>query len=317
MTHQRDNVSASVFSAEWLVRQRTLSLASRRLQKTSILRTSSRMLPAGGTEAVAVRDYVPGDDPRLVDWKLCARRDEVLTRTYQCRADVPMTVLLDISRSMAGGQGAGGEGSGRSGLKFDLARQLAGVAGCVAIEAMTSFRLVPFSGRLCRGLPALRGKWQALRLLRFLERLEPDALPTDLAASAGAFVRWGVVRGPVLVISDLLDSRGFAHGLNALRHYGYEPRVVHLYASEDASPACLGDVELLDRETGTRQRAVITEKAIDRYRELFARFLTDVTDYCRRHAVPCLQLSTDTTPEDAMRALLGFPIGRQRTAGIG
>ncbi len=317
MTHQRDNVPASVFTAEWLRRQRMLSLASRRLRESSLLRASSRMLPAGGTEAVGVRDYAPGDDLRYVDWKLCARRDEILTRTFECRADLPMAVLLDISRSMASGQGGEGKGDGRPGPKFNLARQLAGVAGCVALEAMAPFRLVPFSGGLCLGLPVLRGRWQTLRLLRFLERLVPDDSPTDLAATVDAFVRRGGPRGPVVVISDLLDGQGFARGLSALRHYGYEPRVVHLYACEDANPPRLGDVELVDRETGTRQRTVITEKAATRYRQLFARFLADVAEYCQRRAVPWLQLSTDTTPEEATRALLGFPMARHRVAGTG
>lgn len=317
MIHQRDNAPASIFSAEWLRRRRMLSLASRRLGESSILRASSRMLPAGGTEAVDVRDYAPGDDLRCVDWKLCARRDEILTRTFECRANLPMAVLLDISRSMADGQEGEGRRAGRPGAKFDLARQLAGIAGCVTLETMTPFRLVPFSGGLCPGPPMLRGKWHTLRLLRFLERLAPNDSPTDLVVAVDAFARRGGPRGPVVVISDLLDGQGFDRGLNALRYYGYEPRVVHLYAREDANPPRLGDVELVYRETGTRQRTVITEKAAARYRLLFARFLADVAGYCQRRAVPWLQLSTDTTPEEAMRALLGFPMARHKVAGTG
>ncbi len=311
MSDDWDHSPAPVFEAEWLTRYRSLSLASHRFGGRSLLRQPSGVLPAGGTEVTGVRDYSPGDDLRTIDWKLCARRDEVLTKTFEGRVDRPMTVLLDVSGSMAEWPVSGGHRKVRPGAKFRLAQRIAAVAGCTALDSLTIFRLFPFSGGLCPGLPALRGRWHALRLLRFLAELAPHDSPTDLGNAVAAFMRQPGRRGPVLVVSDLLDGQGFSRGLDLLRHHGYEPRVVHLYAAEDAHPPRLGDVALTDRETGERQRTVITERAAARYRQLFERFLEEVADYCRSHAVPWLQLSTDTADEEAIRLLLGLPAARR------
>ncbi len=301
-----DSAPASLLQSGWLARFRSLSQRAERAGVRSLIGPRARKLPAGGTEATGVRDYSPGDDLRYVDWKLCARRDEVLTKTFECEADLHVAVLLDVSCSMDDRPAGNGHISAQRASKLRLARQIAAMAGCWALERSAVLTVATFSGGLGPSLPALRDRWQTMRLLRFLEGIEIHSRPTDLYGAVAAFVRGRQRRGPVVVISDLLDQRGFADGLDLLRHHGYQPRVVHLYAPEDANPPRLGDLELIDCETGARQRVTVTERTAARYRRLFDRFLGDVAAYCRRHALPWLQLSTDTTAEQAARAVLGL-----------
>lgn len=307
MNHDRDNAPAPVFATEWLTRFRCLSLQAQRAGPRSLFTPRPRRLPGGGTEATGVRDYSPGDDLRHVDWHLCARRDEVLTRTFEGTAEVHLAVLLDVSRSMDICAAGGRRNAAPERSKFRLARRMAAMAGCWALENAATFSLATFSGGLGPGLPTLRGRRQPMRLLRFLEGLEPEDSPTDLRGAVAALVRRPQRRGPMVIISDLLDPRGFTGGLDQLRYHGYEPRVVHIYAPEDADPPRLGDLELIDCETGVRQRVTVTERAAARYEQLFGRFLEEVVAYCRRHTLPWLQFSTDTPEEQVMRAVLGLP----------
>ncbi|MDY0165792.1 MAG: DUF58 domain-containing protein [Thermoguttaceae bacterium] len=321
MNHDRDNAPAPIFTTEWLTRLRCLSLQAQRAGAASLFTPRPRKLPAGGTEATGVRDYSPGDDLRYVDWHLCARRDEVLTRTFEGTAERHLAVLLDVSRSMevrpAGvGAAEGGDETVPPRSKFRLARQIVAAAGCWALENAAVFSLATFSGGLGPSLPALRGGRQTMRLLRFLEGLQLQDSPTDLCGAAATLARRFPRRGPVVVVSDLLGGEGFTRGLDLLRHQGYGPRVVHLFAPEDAKPPRLGDVELVDCETGIRQRATITERAAARYGQLFGRFLEEVAAYCRQHTLPWLQLSTDTTEEQVMRAVLGLPNTTRRSTCV-
>jgi uncharacterized protein (DUF58 family) len=237
----------------------------------------------GGTEAVGLRPYVPGDDYRQVDWRLCARRDELFTRTYDGGGDVPCYFLLDCSASMGLG----------SPSKFDAARRLAAALGAAALAAGNAIDISPFSGRMLPGGLRLRGKNQVLRLLRFLDTLALDASPTDLGRAAAALAGRYQQPGPVLILSDLLDRGGFRSPLERLRRRGYSPRIVQVYAAEEADPRALGDVELRDMESPHAVRVTLSPRIVARYRELFAQFMTSVRQYAVRRGLQCVQLASD------------------------
>ena len=265
----------------------------------------------GGTEAVGLRPYVPGDDYRQVDWRLCARRDELFTRTYDGGGDVPRYFLLDCSASMGLG----------SPSKFESARRVAAALGAAALAAGNAIDISPFSGRMLPGGLRLRGKNQVLRLLRFLDTLALDASPEEnrgqspfvrstghrpkvglavpanedcpLFSAAAALAGRYQQPGPVLILSDLLDRGGFRSPLERLRRRGYSPRIVQVYAAEEADPRALGDVELRDMESPHAVRVTLSPRIVARYRELFAQFMTSVRQYAVRRGLQCVQLASD------------------------
>jgi uncharacterized protein (DUF58 family) len=55
-----------------------------------------------GTEFDTLRDYVPGDDVRSIDWRATARRSEVVVRTWRPERDRSVLLVLDTSRTSAG-----------------------------------------------------------------------------------------------------------------------------------------------------------------------------------------------------------------------
>ncbi|GMA38559.1 DUF58 domain-containing protein [Mobilicoccus caccae] len=55
-----------------------------------------------GTEFDSLRDYVPGDDVRSIDWRATARRTNVVVRTWRPERDRQIILLLDTSRTSAG-----------------------------------------------------------------------------------------------------------------------------------------------------------------------------------------------------------------------
>jgi uncharacterized protein (DUF58 family) len=54
-----------------------------------------------GTEFEQLREYLPGDDPRHIDWNATARSEKPIVRAFNVEQHQPVTVLLDCSRVMA------------------------------------------------------------------------------------------------------------------------------------------------------------------------------------------------------------------------
>ena len=70
------------------------------------------------TDFAEHRNYIPGDDPRRVDWRLWARTDRLHVKEYEADTNTAVSVLMDVSASM------GFAGPGRV-SKLDYARFLA------------------------------------------------------------------------------------------------------------------------------------------------------------------------------------------------
>src|SRR5262245_10962406 len=56
--------------------------------------------PGSGSELLDLRDYIPGDPPRTIAWKVSARRDRLVTREYENEVPIRCTLFLDTSSSV-------------------------------------------------------------------------------------------------------------------------------------------------------------------------------------------------------------------------
>lgn len=56
---------------------------------------------AQGTEFDSLREYVPGDDVRSIDWRATARADDVMIRTWRPERDRQVVLVLDSGRTSA------------------------------------------------------------------------------------------------------------------------------------------------------------------------------------------------------------------------
>src|SRR5205807_3871464 len=56
--------------------------------------------PGSGSELLDLRDYIPGDPPRTIAWKVSARRDKLITKEFESEVPVRCTLFLDTSNSV-------------------------------------------------------------------------------------------------------------------------------------------------------------------------------------------------------------------------
>jgi len=288
----------ALFDSEFLKKLEFLSLVSKRVFRGQLMAQRRTMQMGGGIEFADHREYNPGDDLRYLDWNVYARLGDKLIKRFQEEEDLHVYILLDISRSMNFGDPP----------KFDFARQVAAALAYIALADLDRVSIVAFAGNIVDTLPLTRGKQRILSLLKFLEQLEPQGEATGLAHTAGAFVQRSRRTGLAIVISDLYDPEGFQRGVDVLRHHRYEPHVVHVVDRREAEPDLLGDVELIDVESGSARKVTVTERNLRQYKQIFQRYLDAVDTYCRSYGLGCTRADTSIAFDE-------FILRMMRTAG--
>ena len=56
--------------------------------------------PGSGSELLDLRDYLPGDPPKMIAWKASARRDRLMTKEFESEVPVRCTLFVDTSNSV-------------------------------------------------------------------------------------------------------------------------------------------------------------------------------------------------------------------------
>ena len=56
--------------------------------------------PGSGSELLDLRDYLPGDPPKTIAWKVSARRDRLITKEFESEVPVRCTLFVDASNSV-------------------------------------------------------------------------------------------------------------------------------------------------------------------------------------------------------------------------
>ena len=56
--------------------------------------------PGSGSELLDLRDYLPGDPPKTIAWKVSARRDRLITKEFESEVPIRCTLFVDTSNSV-------------------------------------------------------------------------------------------------------------------------------------------------------------------------------------------------------------------------
>jgi uncharacterized protein (DUF58 family) len=253
-----------------------------------------------GMEFEEVREYLPGDEVRAIDWNVTARFGHPYIKKFKEERELTVMLLVDVSAS-------GQFGSGRQ-SKNELAAELAAVLAFSAIRNQDKVGVILFTDRIEKYIAPQKGRRHVLRVVREILAFQPQGTGTKLAAALDYLNRVQRRRAVTFLLSDFQDGdflkqlrvAGKRHDLVALSMT--DPRELELPA--------VGMVELRDAETGERAwvdtfdagvRATFAERAATRLRQL--------RDTCRAAGVDQVELRTDA---DYLRPLVKFFRMRER-----
>src|SRR6185503_18446634 len=131
-------------------RVRDLELVSARMIRAGFAGDYHSAFHGRGIEFSQVREYIPGDDIRAIDWNVTARTGVPHVKEFIEERDLTVIIAVDVSASMAFGS--------VDWRKCDIAAELTAVFAFAAVENMDRVGLLLFSENVRRFIPARRGR---------------------------------------------------------------------------------------------------------------------------------------------------------------
>ncbi|WP_018565478.1 DUF58 domain-containing protein [Streptomyces sp. PsTaAH-124] len=157
-----------------------------------------------GTEFDSLRDYVPGDDTRSIDWRATARQSAVAVRTWRPERDRHILLVLDTGRTSAGRVA--------DAPRLDAAMDAALLLAALASRAGDRVDLLAYDRRV-RALVQGRAAGMLLpSLVNAMATLEAELVETDARGLAATALRTAPRRS-LLVLLTSLDPAPVEEGL--------------------------------------------------------------------------------------------------------
>ncbi|MGW5878584.1 DUF58 domain-containing protein [Nocardiopsis terrae] len=153
------------------------------------------MVRGQGSEFDSLRDYVPGDDVRSIDWRATARNDGVVVRTWRPERDRRILVVLDTGRTSAGRVGD----TPRLDHAMDAALLLTALAG----RAGDRVDFMAYDRRVRAQVRASGRGSQVHRVVEAMAPLEAELVESDPAGLVSSVMAQGRARRLVVLLTDL------------------------------------------------------------------------------------------------------------------
>lgn len=231
-----------MLTREVLKKIRKIEIVTERLVRDRMAGQYLSVFKGSGIAFSEVRQYMPGDDIRLIDWNVSARMNEPYIKLFTEERE--MTVMLLVDMSASGQFGSVGR------EKREVTAELAAVVAFSAIKNNDRVGLIIFTDEVERFVPPKKGKKHVLRVVSEILGYEPRSRRTDLRSGIEFLGRVARRRAVAFLISDFLtplDTYERALRVAARRHDLVPVSVMD--PLEEALPS-VGLVELEDPETG-------------------------------------------------------------------
>ncbi|WP_235855561.1 DUF58 domain-containing protein [Methanofollis fontis] len=246
-----------------------------------------------GIEFSEIREYVPGDDVRAIDWKVTARFGRPYIKEFSEDRDATFYILADLSASNTFGSATS---------KHRRILEVAAALIFAARNAGDSAGLLTFTDRVEGFIPARKGRGHAVALIDTLIRNDSRGRGTDLNVPLRFLARRVRRRASVFVVSDFATP-SFSDTLRLLcgRH---EVTAIRVIDPRERHLPDVGLIELEDPESGEQVLVDTSDEVLrSAYADAVAAWEGDLAAVFRRARVPSVCLTTEEGCETALRRL--------------
>ncbi|HAH31038.1 MAG TPA: DUF58 domain-containing protein [Elusimicrobia bacterium] len=181
-------------TAEILKKVRQIEIKTGRLVSETFAGEYQSVFKGRGMEFAEVREYVPGDDIRSIDWNVTARSSKPFVKRYIEERELTLLIICDISASQTFGS------SDRA--KNEAAAELAAMFAFSAMKNNDKTGLLLFTDRAELYIPPRKGKNHILRIIRELVAYAPANKGTDIAKALSMVNKIMKRKGIVFLLSD-------------------------------------------------------------------------------------------------------------------
>ena len=293
-----------LISSDILQKVRRLEIRTRQLVADSLAGSYQSVFKGSGMNFDEVREYVPGDEIRTIDWNVTARTGTPHVKKFVEERELTIMLLIDISAS--GNFGSAG------GSKRELMAELGAVLAFSAIRSNDKVGLVLFSDFIELYIPPAKGRSHILRLIREILFHQPRGTGTDLGLPLDFVMKVSRKKSVTFFISDFWFGADYPKELAALK-----TRLTICSRRHDLIPVIVSDpreqelvdcglITIEDSETGEQVEIDTSDPLIrSRWRDISALNRQQLLHSLGGAAVDTLNLSTDRSYIEPLLAFFG------------
>ena len=242
-----------------------------------------------------VREYVPGDDVRDIDWNVTARQNKPFVKVYEEERELTVMLLVDVSGSRS--FGAVGE------AKMEKMAEIAATLAFSSIQNNDKVGMIMFSDKIEKLIPPKKGRKHILLLIREIINYQPENEGTDIDRALRFLTNAIKKRTAAFLISDMIDTHDYTQSL-MIASRKHDLVTLQVYDKRDCEMPNIGLVKMRDLETGETAWIDTSSKSV---RKTYAKAWYDrqqwITSVMTKSGVDMTSIATD---EDFVKALLGM-----------
>lgn len=279
--------SSKILDPKILARFGNLTLIAKTIVEGFISGLHKSIHKGASIEFAEHRQYVVGDDPRYLDWKLYGRTDRLFVKEFREETNLKAYILLDASNSM--------NYSSDSSIvpKFIYAKCLAGCLSYLMMKQNDSTGLVVFDTKIKDFIKPSSTRSHFHFLIEKIENLDTGK-DTNIGETLNNIANIIKRRSLIILISDLFDDQdSVIKGLSHFRHKHHEVIVFHIIDPAEMEFPFEGFRDFIDMETN--ERITVDGKTVrSLYQKVFNQFLSFYKSACAERDINYAMAITKT-----------------------
>ena len=212
----------------------------------------------GGIEFSEVREYIPGDDIKRIDWNVSARHNSLFVKEFVEENELNIYLVLDLSAS---------NNFGFTKSKLDLTFEVAVSLMFLALKNNDRLGLGIFTDKLEKFIPSKKGKRQLLKIIKELIEHKPKSKKTNIMESLSTLNNKLKKKSVIYIISDFI-SDSYDKPLKFLKLH-HQVTLINISDIREKEIPKIGYTYLEDAETGEQVLVNTSDKNFQKqYREI-------------------------------------------------
>jgi uncharacterized protein (DUF58 family) len=233
-------------TADIMQRVRRVELRTSRLANDVMAGAYYAQFKGRGMDFEELREYVPGDDVRTIDWNVTAKMRRPFVKLHREERELAVMLLLDVSAS--------GEFGSTAQTKREFAAEVAATLAFSALRNGDKVGLLLFSDEVELFVPPKKGRRHLLRLIREALAFHPRRRGTDVQGALTFLNHVVRRRAIVFLLTDFLHTRS-REGRDLFSEIGqtnarHDLVCLHLTDPRERALLPAGLLTLEDAETG-------------------------------------------------------------------
>jgi uncharacterized protein (DUF58 family) len=277
------SILARYLDAEALSRMASQRIEARELVEGNLAGAHKSPMHGFAVEFAGHREYVPGDDPRHIDWRVFFRHDRYVVKQYEMETNFVCHLVLDVSASMRYGDG--------DQQKLAYAARMAATLGYQVVRQSDKVSLTTFDDAIVDHLASSNAMGQVIRMTQHLDRIKPTK-KTDLGRCLSALCARFKRREIVMIFSDFFaDLSGIEPPLQRMRYDGHEVVIFQVLHHDEVSFRLPGLVRFVGLE-GDGPLMTQPDDVRRSYLDALEQHSRQLRDICHRNRIELVEIDT-------------------------